>query len=96
MKSMTKNLCVIKIIIRNPRWQLERGSKQREHCKPKIVLRSWSHTWQKKTAQKKQNSDTLNPQLYKASPHHITLRNQEVSHTARPRLKPAWEMQTNR
>jgi hypothetical protein len=47
---------------RNPIWQIEGGSRQLELCKSKILLRCWSHTWQKKTTEKKQNSDTLNPQ----------------------------------
>jgi hypothetical protein len=47
---------------RNPRWRPEGGSRQRELHKSKILLRGWSHTWQKKTTKKKQNSETLNPQ----------------------------------
>jgi hypothetical protein len=46
----------------NPRWQLEGGSRQHEFCKSKILLKHWSHTWQKKNTKNKQNSDTSNPQ----------------------------------
>jgi hypothetical protein len=44
------------------RWWLEGGSRQRELHKSKILMRRWSHTWQKKTTKNKQNSDTLSPQ----------------------------------
>jgi hypothetical protein len=36
--------------------------RQRELHKSKILLRCWSHTWQKKATKKNQNSNTLNPQ----------------------------------
>jgi hypothetical protein len=45
----------------DPRWRLEGRSRQCELHKSKILLRCWSHTWQKKTTKKNQNSDTLNP-----------------------------------
>jgi hypothetical protein len=44
------------------RWRLEGGSRQLKLHKSKILLRTWSHTWQKKITKKKQNSNTLNPQ----------------------------------
>jgi hypothetical protein len=49
-------------VLEDPGWQLEGGSRQRECHKSEILLRCWSHTWQKKTTKKKQNSDTLHPQ----------------------------------
>jgi hypothetical protein len=52
----------IAIMWRDPRWWLEGGSRQRELHKSKILLRYWSHTWQKKNTKKKQSSDTPNPQ----------------------------------
>jgi hypothetical protein len=36
----------------DPRWQLEGRSRQCELCKSKILLRCWSHTWQKKNTKK--------------------------------------------
>jgi hypothetical protein len=50
----------------DPRWWLEGRSRQHELCKSKILLRHWSHTWQKKTTKKNQNSNTLNPQPVKS------------------------------
>jgi hypothetical protein len=43
-------------LLGDPRWQLECRSRQCELCKSKILLRSWSHTWQKK---KHQEESTL-------------------------------------
>jgi hypothetical protein len=37
-----------KKIIEDPRWQLERGSRQHKLSKSKILQRCWSHTWQEK------------------------------------------------
>jgi hypothetical protein len=47
---------------KDPRWWQEGRSRQCELHKSKILLRHWSHTQQKKTTKKNQNSDTLNPQ----------------------------------
>jgi hypothetical protein len=41
----------------------------------------------KKKKKKKQNYETLNPQPIKVSPHHVTLRKQEGSSTARHQHK---------
>jgi hypothetical protein len=51
-----------KISWEDPRWRLEGRSRKCELQKSKILLRYWSHTWQKKNTKKNQNSDTLNPQ----------------------------------
>jgi hypothetical protein len=48
------------------RWRLEGRSKQHELHKSKILLRCWSHTWQKKTTKNKQKSNTPNPQPAKS------------------------------
>jgi predicted kinase len=44
----------------DPRWQLDSRNRQHELCKSKILLRHWSHTWQKKSTKKHQNFNTLN------------------------------------
>jgi hypothetical protein len=46
----------------DPRWQLEGRSRQCEVYKSKILLRHWSHTWQKTNTKKNRNSNTPSPQ----------------------------------
>jgi hypothetical protein len=54
---------ILRIQSGDPRWQLQCRSKQCELlCKSKILLRYWSHTWQKKSNKRNQGFDTLNPQ----------------------------------
>jgi hypothetical protein len=68
----------------DPRWQLDGTSRQHEPHESKILLRCWGHTWQKKKKKTRRiKTDTTNPQPVQNSPHHITLRKQEGSHTAR-------------
>jgi hypothetical protein len=46
----------------DPRWRLECRSREHEIRKSKILLRHWSHNWQKKSTKRNQGFDTLNPQ----------------------------------
>jgi hypothetical protein len=48
--------------VQDPRWGLEGWSRQQVLHKSKIMMRCWSHTWQKKTTKKKQISETSHPQ----------------------------------
>jgi hypothetical protein len=73
------------------RWQLGGKSRQCELCKSKILLRHYSHTWQNKVNKENQNSDTLNPQKYKAPPYHITLRKQTPTPNLLRRHRPTGE-----
>jgi hypothetical protein len=61
----------------DPRWWLEGGSRQDELRKSNILLRCWSHTWQKKPPRRSKTPRPWTPSLYKVSPYHVTLRKQE-------------------
>jgi hypothetical protein len=50
-------------------------------------VRCWSHTWQKKPPRISKTLTPRTPSLHKASPYHVTLRNQEGSCTARSWLQ---------
>jgi hypothetical protein len=75
---------------------IEGGSRQHELCKSKILLRCWSHTWQKKNTKKKQNSDTPNPQPIQSFSTPCDTEKTGGSRTADTGSRPAWETQTNR
>jgi hypothetical protein len=66
----------------DPRWQLGRKQTAWDPYLKNLAEMLEPHLAEN-TSKKEQNSNTLNPQPNKASPHHITLRKREGSCAAR-------------
>jgi hypothetical protein len=72
------------------RWRLGCRNRERELQDSKTLMRCWSHIGRNKAARRIKTLIPWTPRPWKASPHHITLRNRRAAAPPDASSKPAW------